>query len=214
MEKTIGIVIKCKDYRETSQLIWLYTRDFGKLKVIAKGSRANVKKFKGKIDLFNLSEIVFYRNPRNELHLLSECEVLEPFSKIRQDLDKIAVASYIAELTETCTGLEDPNKEIYNLLANVLRWLEDGKETDFSICVFELRLLKYLGTLPRIDNVTKGVNAIINRILSSRALDKLKISSAQLIELKNTLRLIIDYSVGKRLKSLDFLEEISHSAKK
>lgn len=213
MEKTIGIVIKCKDYRETSQLVWLYTRDFGKVKVIAKASRANVKRFKGKIDLFNHCEIVFYKNPRNELHLLNECDILEPFSRIRLDLHKFAVASYIVELTEACTGLEDPNKEIYDLLSNVLKWLEDGKEPDFIRCVFELKLLKYSGSLPKIDNVTKGVKAIIHRILEYRAIDKLRILAAQLEELKGVLRLIIDYSVGKRLKSLGFLEEISHGKK-
>lgn len=204
MEKTVGIVIRCKDYSESSQLVWLYTKDFGKIKVIAKGSRASIKKFKGKLDLFNLCDVVFYRSPRRELHTLSECDVLEPFSKIRLDLNRLAAASYFAELVDTSVGLEDPSREVYSLVIDIFRWLADGKDPVFLRCIFEIRLMHYLGILPRIENVSKGVM----RILASKAIDKLKISRVQLDELKNVARLSVDYLVPKRLKSMDFLEEI------
>lgn len=200
MEKTEAIVIRCKDYSETSQLVWLYTRDFGKIKVIAKGSRK-----RSKIDLFNLCDIVFYKG-RGELHTLKECVVSEPFSSIRQDLRKLAVASYMVELLDTSTPLEDPSIEIYSLVADVFRWLGEGKDPEFLRYIFEIKLMQFLGNLPKMDNVSKGVM----KILESKAIDRLKVSKDQLEELK---RLIVDYSVGKRLKSLDFLEEIAYGKK-
>lgn len=195
MERTEGLVIKCKDYSETSQLVWLYTRDFGKIKVIAKGSRK-----KSKIDLFNLCEIVFYKG-KGELHTLKECSVLDAFIKIRQDLTRVATASYFAELLDASTGLEDPSSEIYSLVIDVFRWLAEGKNPVFLRYFFEIKLMQYSGNLPRLDNVSKGVI----KILELKAIDKVKISCKQLEELK---RLVIDYSAGKRLKSLDFLEAI------
>lgn len=210
MEKTAGIVIKCKDYSETSQLVWLFTKDFGKIKVIAKGSRASVKKFKGKLDLFNLCDIVIYRNPKRELHTLSECDVLEYFSKIRLDLNRLATASYFAELLDASVGLEDPSSEVYSLVVDVLKWLAEGKDPIFLRYIFEIKLMQYLGNLPKINNVSKGVM----RILESKAIDKLKVSPSQLEELRKASSLIIDYLIGKRLKSLDFMEEVSNAAKK
>lgn len=204
MEKTIGIVIRCKDYSETSQLVWMFTKDFGKLKVIAKGSRASIKKFKGKLDLFNLCEVVFYKNPRRELHTLSECDVLESFSKIRLDLNRLATATYFAELLDASVGLEDPSREVYSLVLDIFKWLAEGKDPAFLRYIFEIKLMQFLGNLPKIDNISKGAM----RILESKAIDKLKVSTRQLNELKNASRLIIDYSVDKRLKSLEFLEEI------
>lgn len=170
MESTEGLVIKCKDYRETSQLVWLYTRDFGKIKVIAKGSRK-----KSKIDLFNLCDIVFYKG-RGELHLLKECSILDPFIKIRQDLKRIATASYFAELLDATTALEDPSPQIYSLAIDVFKRLAEGKDPLSLRHFFEVKLMQYLGNLP-----SEG--------------------------LKGLKRLSIDYSIDKRLKSLDFLEK-------
>lgn len=164
MEKTTGIVIKCRDYSETSQLVWLYTRDFGKIKVIAKGSRKKLR-----LDLFNLYEVVFYKS-RGELHTLGEYSVLDTFDKIRMDLRRIAIASYIAELVNIFTGLEDPCREIYSLVVSAFKSLAEGKDPRRP---FEVKLMQYLGNPP-----------------------------------EDLDRLIIDYSSGKRLKSLEFLKEV------
>lgn len=142
MEKTTGIVIKCKDYSETSQLVWLYTKDFGKIKVIAKGSRK-----KSKIDLFNIYEIIFYKS-RGELHTLGDYYVIETFNKIRQDLHRLALASYMAELVNVFTGLEDPSGEIYSLIVSVFKQLAEGKDPKLIRRGFEAKFMQYLGNLP------------------------------------------------------------------
>lgn len=217
MEKTLGFVIKCKDYSESSQIVWLYTRDFGKIKFITKGSRGKNKKFKGKIDLFTLIEINFRKNPKRELHTLTECDVIEPFSELRNDLGRFATASYMVELLEASSGLEAPAPEIYYLVMDVFNQI--SKETDlvFWRCVFVIKLTKYSGHFPKMDKLPElsgGTKAIISNIIDSISISNLKVSISQVKELIKIERLIIDYSVHKRLKSLDFLEEINYGAKK
>lgn len=217
MDKTIGIVIKCKDYSETSQLVWLYTKDFGKIKLVAKGSRGRSKKLSGKIDLFNVIDVIFYRSHRGDLHTLGECSVIEPYSAIRLDLERLACASYVAELLDASTAVEDPNSEIFSLLLDILKGLADGKDPKFLQCIFEIKLMHYSGHWQGLDNrkdISNGVKAIIKRVEDEKAVDKLKISDAQLDELGRLLRIIIDYSVGKRLKSLSFLEAVCYDGKK
>lgn len=216
IEKTEGIVIKCKDLTETSQLVWFYTVDFGKLKAVAKGSRARTKKFKSKFDLFNQNEILFYHNPKRELHTLSESDIIEPFTEIRSDISKMAVASYMVELLDNLVGLEDPNREIYSLLLGVFKWMQEKNEIDFIKLVFEVKLLQYSGVLPEPEGINKGVRAIFDKVVRTNgigSLKKLKISKSQMHELQTAIRLIVDYTVGKRLKSLDFLEEVSCAEK-
>lgn len=211
IKKTEGIVIRCKDLTETSQLVWFYTKDFGKLKVVAKGSRARTKKFKSKLDLFSQNEIVFYINPKGELHTLTESEIIEPFTEIRTDIAKMAVASYIVELLDNSVAIEDPGKEIYSLVMSTFKWLKRTEEIDFLKLVFEIKLLQYSGTLPEPEGISKGASAIVRKVVQTGNFDslrKLKVSRSQLRELKKVIGLIIDYSVGKRLKSLDFLEEV------
>ena len=216
IEKTEGIVIKCKDLTETSQLVWFYTMDFGKLKAVAKGSRARTKKFKSKFDLFNQNEILFYHSPKRELHTLSESDIIEPFTEIRSDISKMAVASYMVELLDNLVGLEDPDRRIYCLVVSIFKWLQEKDEINFMRLVFEIKLLQYSGVLPEPEGINKGVSAIFGKVVRTNdigLLKKLKISKSQLHELRNAVGLIVDYTVGKRLKSLDFLEEVSCAEK-
>lgn len=211
IERTEGIVIKCKDLTETSQLVWLYTKNHGKCKVVAKGSRKRSKRFKSKLDLFSQNEMVFYYHPKNDLHTLSEYEVIDPFTEIRSDISKMAVASYMIELLDSLVGIEDPNLKIYSLVFNSLKWLGETDKLWFLKIIFEIKLLHYSGEFKVPDDVSKGVYAIIKRVVQSQDVDtlkKLKVSDFQLKELKDVIGLIVDYSVGKRLKSLDFLEEV------
>jgi len=211
IEKTTGIVIKCRDLTETSQIVWFYTKDFGKIKTVAKGSRANKKQFKSKLDLFTLNEIIFYHNPRKELHTLSESEIIEPFTAIRTDIDKMAVATYIIDLLENLTPIEDKNEKIYDLLLKDFNILAVTKKADFFRIVFEIKILQFSGIIFKPKNISKAMEAIIKKIMKTnniKSLNNLKITKSQFIELRKVVRLIVDYSLGKRLKSLDFLEEV------
>ena len=60
-------------------------------------------------------------------------------------------------------------------------------------------------------HISKGADAIINRIVRSNdinSIKNLKVSTAQIKELISESGLIVDYFVGKRLKSSDFLQEV------
>jgi DNA repair protein RecO (recombination protein O) len=214
MEKTTGIVIKCKDYTETSQLVWIYTRDFGKIKLVAKGSRARTKKFQGKIDLFNVIDVVFYRSIRGDLHTLGECNISETFKAIRTDLNRLALASYMVELLEAVTPLEDPNSEIFCISIQALRWLSEDMDLKFLQSIYEIKVLQHSGSFPNIDartDISNGIKAIIKMVRVSSCVERLKLSPAQLDELSQLLRIIIDYSLGKRLKSLTFFNSLEQA---
>jgi DNA repair protein RecO (recombination protein O) len=215
MEKTTGIVIKCKDYSETSQLVWLYTKDFGKIKLVAKGSRTRSKKFQGKIDLFNVIEIVFYKSIKGELHTLGECSVKEAFEPIRNDLNRFALSSYIAELIDAMTPLEDPNDDIFLIALQAMRNVCKGMDIKFVQSLCEIKLLHCTGSFPNIDartDISNGVKAMIKMIRYSKTADRVKPSPVQLDELGRILRIIIDYSLGKRLKSLTFFNNLEPSS--
>ena len=60
-ERAEGIVLRRQPVTESSLLVTWYTREFGKLKTLAKGARRVKGPFQGKIDLFYRDEIVFGR---------------------------------------------------------------------------------------------------------------------------------------------------------
>ena len=123
-ERAEGIVLRRQSVTESSLIVTWYTREFGKLKTLAKGARRPKGPFQGKIDLFYRDEIVFLPSKRSDLHLLHDCFLEQPHARLRQTVESLTAASYASELVELATEREDPNARIYELLVMILDALE------------------------------------------------------------------------------------------
>lgn len=161
--KTSGIVLKTTKYGESSLIVTILTRDFGRISAIANNVRTKKSALIGGLQLFAYSEIVTYKaKSKNGLYHLNEMNVLESFSGLRYDLDKMAYASYFAEVALAATGEESPDEEILRLLLNVLYALDRGLESPEKIkAVFLWRLAMESGFMPLLDGCAKCHSAEI-----------------------------------------------------
>ncbi|MFH1792345.1 MAG: DNA repair protein RecO, partial [Patescibacteria group bacterium] len=50
---TEAIILATKDYSEADRILVVYTKDFGKLSLIAKGVRKTTSKKRGHLEIFN-----------------------------------------------------------------------------------------------------------------------------------------------------------------
>lgn len=126
-----------------------FTREFGKVKGIAKGVRGEGVARTGTYEPFTLLEIVFYEKVRSELHLFSEANVLKSFEKIRSNLEALATAYYVTELVDQVTEPHDPHEAIFELLNFVYQWLPSLPPSSVAR-FFEIRLLSEVGLLPHV----------------------------------------------------------------
>ena len=117
---TKGIVLKTFDFRETSRIATFFTKSHGKVKGVLKGIRKDFKKFGSSIDRFSINDIVYYQYSRSDLHLISQCDLIQFFFSIRQDYKRTVAANYILELVDTVMPLEHPNKKVYQLMMDFL----------------------------------------------------------------------------------------------
>ena len=150
-QKTQAITLRLTDYRETSQILSVYSRDFGRMSLIAKGSKRKRAHSQGAIDLFQLLELVFIERPTAHLHLLTESRVLEEFRGLRQELARGYAAFFVAELLLGLTEESDPDPALFDLAATVLGMLSETQHPDVVLHAFEVRLLERLGLVPRLD---------------------------------------------------------------
>jgi DNA repair protein RecO (recombination protein O) len=119
--KTDAIVLRGRKQGDTSKLATLYTRDFGKIDVIAKGAREQKSKFGGALEMFALSTVVLYKNNKPDtLSLLSNAETVEPNHGILRSLERIETATQIIELILRAMHDEEANSELFELLASTL----------------------------------------------------------------------------------------------
>lgn len=148
-EKSEGIVLKHADYSESSQVVWFLTRGFGKVRVLAKGSRRQGKRAPGALDLMTRCGIVMLRRVHSGLHLLTDWQVRESFPGLRTGLKRLYAGLYAAELVLRMVEESEDHPQIYDLFLESLRELEKGGDRDITLFRFELGLLRELGLAPR-----------------------------------------------------------------
>ena len=153
IQKSLGIVLRRQDLRETSLIVTFYTRDFGKIKGILRGVRGDrAQWFGGSLEVLSLDEIVFYENKKRDIYTVSQCDLAEFFNPIRESLDKLSHAAYIAELLDSVTGPGETNVEVFDLLLNSLRLMAGESSPRRVTRIFEIKILYLLGLMPSLGS--------------------------------------------------------------
>ena len=75
-EKATAIVIRTIEFSETSLVVTLFTREFGKIGALAKGARRLKSPFEAALDLLALCRVVFLHKSSEALDLLTEAKLL------------------------------------------------------------------------------------------------------------------------------------------
>ncbi|MCK4452894.1 DNA repair protein RecO, partial [candidate division WOR-3 bacterium] len=123
--KTEGFVLKTMLFKESSLIASIFTKKFGKIKVLAKGVRRPKSKLCGALELFNLDEIIFYKRELKELYTLSDAVVIDDFEKVRAHPRKVNAGMVLCEFFEKTLPLEEIDSHAYTLLLNFLKELQD-----------------------------------------------------------------------------------------
>ena len=146
LANTEAIVLQSRKYSETSKIAVLYTKEFGKVSVIAKGAMRKKSKFGSALDPLSYTDILFYKKPNRSLHLLSNSELHEPLRKIHRSMDHMASGLMILEFLSRTQSENDSSGEIFNLTLSVLKELNSLKANPQNLfLVFTINLLKYMG---------------------------------------------------------------------
>lgn len=112
--KTQGIILRRKNFFESDRLLTIYTRDYGKIKVVAKGSRKILSKLGGHLELFYLVDLMLAKG--KSLDIITSVQIIESHKNIRKNKYLINRAYYISELIDSSTQLEAENEEIFELI--------------------------------------------------------------------------------------------------
>lgn len=147
--KTDAIVLKSMNYRDTSKIVTFYTRNYGKLKGIAKGARQMRSKFGASLEPLSQVSLVFYRKEQRELHLISQCDSVKTYRNIPTDLDRMSVALSVLELVNQLAHDEEANEKLFALIVDTLNAVELSQKNHINLFfAFELRSSAILGFSP------------------------------------------------------------------
>ncbi len=150
-QKAHGIILRKYLLRETSFILVVYTREFGKIKGVLKGARNPAPQFAGNFEIFSLCQLLFYKRKKASLDLITQCEALECFLPARKEIERLTYANYFIELIDIICNENDPNEAIFDVLVESLKLLSTGASPKRTARIFELKLLEALGLSPNLE---------------------------------------------------------------
>lgn len=145
---TEAIVLRGRKQGDTSKILSLYTEQYGKVDVIAKGARELKSKFGGALEMFSHTNAFFYKKEQPGLYLLSKADTVESNSKILNGLERIEAATAIVELILRAMHDEEENRDIFLLVTTSLRAiaaLEKEEAAPSILLYFYLNFARIMG---------------------------------------------------------------------
>lgn len=147
LEKTEALVLRSIKFGETSRIVTFFSREFGLLKAIAKGARAARPRFGAALDLFARLDLVFYRKPQRDLHLVSQADLIDGFLPLSDDLQRYAFASAAMEFLGQVIRGEEAAPALYGeaVEALILMGAAPRETLPYLLRAFQLRVMGHLG---------------------------------------------------------------------
>lgn len=153
-----SVVLRRHDYSETSQIVVLFTREHGKVRVIAKGIRRSTKtRFAVGIDLLEVGVAVFSsaREKSSGLASLTEWKQTLGLGGLRERIGRIHAGEYAVDVTAGLTEDWDPHEPVFDALVELLTRLVDATDVIAPLYFFQRALLVGIGLMPELHCCVK-----------------------------------------------------------
>ncbi|MBR4833938.1 MAG: DNA repair protein RecO [Thermoguttaceae bacterium] len=148
IETTDALVVRTVDFSESSSIVTLFTRDFGKVRGLAKGARRLKNPFETSLDLLASIRVSFIRKKSDALDLLTEAKLVRRFRPTSRNLRGLYAGYYLAETLDAATLDYEPNPELWDLADATLARFQTDDDVPRRLAAYEAGLLDALGEFP------------------------------------------------------------------
>ncbi len=153
---TEGIVVRARDLGEADRIIILLTPNRGLISAVARSARRTKSRTGGHVDLLRHITAQISEG-RSDLHTISQVETIDAHLPLRNDLDRLTLASHFAEITERFALPSAANPPLFNLLRDTLIHVETTPISALSLLRlwYEITLLIAAGFQPQLHRCVR-----------------------------------------------------------
>lgn len=145
---TEAIVLDRRSYGEADRILVVFTPQYGRLDLIAKGASKTKSRSGPYLDICSWVRLELASG--RDLDVVRSVQPVRSFSNLSLDLDRFCHASYLVELVKVLTQPDEPHKGVFELLSRSLVLLNDGIDPWIVTRHFEMALLNELGYQPQL----------------------------------------------------------------
>lgn len=147
--KAEGVVLRTRNLGEADKICVIYSREEGKLSAVARGSRRSRSRLLSISQPFTHARYLLYRG--RSLDSIRQGETVSSFRAMREDLMRMAFASYAAELIDVTVGERQPSAVLFETILMAWTLFSEAPDPGLALHWFELRLLDQLGYRPELE---------------------------------------------------------------
>ncbi len=147
-----AVVLRTWPVHEADLIVSFFTRDYGRMRGVAKAALKSRKRFGGALEPMTLARAWFAERPRQELVRLDQLEIVRSPLSAPVDHTRMAVLSFYAEVLDEILPEHDPQDAVFRLLVSVLEWTSavesEVKQPWMALTYFSLWMTRLMGLLP------------------------------------------------------------------
>ncbi len=153
-----AVVLRTWPVHEADLIVSFFTRDYGRVRGVAKSALKSRKRFGGALEPMTLARAWFAERPRQELVRLDHLEILRSPLSAPVDAARLAVLSFYAELLDEILPEHDPHETVFRLLLSVLEQTTTDQaeiaQPWMALTYFQLWMTRLMGLLPDLAHCT------------------------------------------------------------
>jgi DNA repair protein RecO (recombination protein O) len=134
-------------------IVSLFTRDYGRVRGVAKSALKSRKRFGGALEPMTVARAWFAERPRQELVRLDQLEIIRSPLSLPVDAARLAVLSFFAELLDEALPEHDPQETVFRLAVAMLEQTT-VEQPWMPLTYFQLWMTRLMGLLPDIGHCT------------------------------------------------------------
>lgn len=140
VELASALILHRRAWRDTSFMLEAYTRQYGRVGLIARGARRSGARWRGLLE--PLADVRLSWSGRGELYNVT---AVEPRAHCQLSGNRLWGGFYASELVLRLTAREDPHAGIHDSLSGLLQAMADGAPAVVALRLFERDLLEAIG---------------------------------------------------------------------
>ena len=148
-----AVVLRAWPVHEADLIVSFFTRDYGRLKGVAKSALRSRKRFGGALEPMTVARAFFAEKPRSEFVRLDQLEIVRSPLSLPVDPIRMAVLSFFAEVVDEALPERDPQEAVFRLLLAVLEQTT-VEQPWMPLTYFSLWMTRLMGLLPDIAHCT------------------------------------------------------------
>lgn len=167
--KATGINLKSMPLGEADRLVTVLTQEYGLIRAVAPGARKQNSSLGGRSSLFVVNELLIAKG--RSLDKITQAETIGTYPGLSRNLGKLAACQYMAEIVMCQALSEQPQVELFCLLNEHLKRLEQlPNNCEFLIlahlCHAVFHLLTLAGITPQVQECQLTHQPVIPEIRS------------------------------------------------